>query len=85
MSNKNGILGSPYDGVVCAYACPTTEWKPYKPGEDWIDSLVTDINKDMNKDSLGYEISGDTITFHNVDTSEKVIKLIEAYEALKDK
>lgn len=85
MNNKNSILGSPYDEIVCAYACPTTEWNPYKPGEDWIDSLVTDINKDMNKDSLGYEISGNTITFHNIDSSEKIIKLIEVYETLKDK
>lgn len=83
MNNENSIIESPYD-VVCAYACPTTEWKPYKSG-DWIDSFFTDINKDMNKDSLGYEISGNTITFHNIDSSEKIIKLIEVYETLKDK
>ena len=79
---NNQITGNtdPY-GQICAYACPTTEWKE-KPFV-----LPEELQKGWNIPRIeagnGYVVSGDMVVFYEVDTPEKRMKLIEAYEKLK--
>lgn len=74
-------MNNVYDGVVCAYACPATEWKPKKelwPKDNPIKFGDTEVGPD-------YIISGDMMTFYGVNTPEKRLKMIELFEELKTK
>lgn len=68
--------------MICMYACPSTDFspQPFIP-TDWTGSPTITPEK---KGPAEYEVSGDTIIFHGIDTPEKRMKLIEAYEKLKE-
>lgn len=88
MNNKNesSILGNPYNDMVCAYACPTTEWNP-KPFDPPIEVIPKDdpspIKFGDTEIGPDYIISGDMMTFYGVNTPEKRLKMIELFEELK--
>lgn len=82
MNNKNESLNDPY-GVVCAYACPSTDWRPttFDHPEEIIPK--PSIKFDNTEIGTDYIISGSMMTFYGVDTPEKRLKMIETFEELK--
>ena len=85
--NKSNVLGNIYDDVVCAYACPSTEWNP-EPFDPPIEVIPKDdpspIKFGDTKVGPDYIISGDVMTFYGVNTLEKRLKMIELFEELKN-
>lgn len=80
MDNKNTGNVDPY-GVVCAYACPSTEWheKPFVLPEE----LQKGWNLPKMKTGPSYVVSEDMMIFYGVGTPEKRQKMIELFEKLR--
>ena len=85
MNNENNTLESIYNNIICAYACPSTEYNP-KPFDPPIEIIPKSPIK-FGDTEVGpdYIISGDMIVFYRVDTPEKRLKMIELFEELKNK